>query len=427
MNEIESIIKRSRDAAKTLHQESSHDLSDVADPSTNQRITSWKRAQTTLEHPVHRLMSRVGGFPPALARYFIAAYSRTGDVVLDPFCGKGTTLFEAARLGRSAFGSDIAPDAVICARAKLSPISVMDVAEYIENVHLPRVNVKVPEDVRIFYHPDTLKQLLGFRRILARDASGKSKRARIATFVTGVLLGILHGHSRVSLSLPCNQAFGMSPNYVRRYVREHGLTRPRRDVRKCLLERALTFLPLPAEMAPSIVRQASATRCDRLISTHRNKAKLILTSPPYLNRQTYLKDAWLRLWFLGEKPAELRRQSFETSNVPRFVELMREAILAMSRSLAPSGRLILVCGRAGIDVAARRESIRVGDLCLLASQAPTVKGLFVPERIINDQAPLNRGSYFAVHRGVRIGDNGDVEKRLGEDEIVILKRTKKDS
>jgi DNA modification methylase len=50
--------------------------------------------------------------PPKLLERIILASSNAGDVVLDPFCGCGTALAEAERLGRQWIGIDIAPTAI---------------------------------------------------------------------------------------------------------------------------------------------------------------------------------------------------------------------------------------------------------------------------------------------------------------------------
>ncbi|WP_216824784.1 DNA methyltransferase [Salinigranum rubrum] len=48
---------------------------------------TWREAPRTWGNPLHKLAPYVGGFPPALAHYFIDRYSEPGDTVLDPFCG----------------------------------------------------------------------------------------------------------------------------------------------------------------------------------------------------------------------------------------------------------------------------------------------------------------------------------------------------
>ncbi|MFY9280746.1 MAG: site-specific DNA-methyltransferase, partial [Bacteroidia bacterium] len=47
--------------------------------------------------------------PVALPEFFIKAFSDAGDVILDPFCGSGTTLVAAHRLGRRGFGVELSP------------------------------------------------------------------------------------------------------------------------------------------------------------------------------------------------------------------------------------------------------------------------------------------------------------------------------
>ena len=74
----------------------------------------FKEADTT-KH-VHRLHPYKGKFIPQLVEYFLDAhtdafkrdvYFHPGDIVLDPFCGSGTTLVQANELGMHAIGTDI--------------------------------------------------------------------------------------------------------------------------------------------------------------------------------------------------------------------------------------------------------------------------------------------------------------------------------
>ena len=68
---------------------------------------------------MHTMCSYQGMFPARLAHFFIQSYSRPGDVVLDPFSGRGTTGLQARAEGRVAFVNDLSPLAYILTKAKV--------------------------------------------------------------------------------------------------------------------------------------------------------------------------------------------------------------------------------------------------------------------------------------------------------------------
>ena len=49
---------------------------------------------------IHQMTAYLAMFPPNLPHYFIKRFSKAGDLVFDPFSGRGTTAFEACRMGR---------------------------------------------------------------------------------------------------------------------------------------------------------------------------------------------------------------------------------------------------------------------------------------------------------------------------------------
>lgn len=423
VDSVAEILRHARIIADSVPSESSLDLPPVSRGAGHSLIQPWRRHNATLDHPLHRMMSRVGGFPASLARYFVAAYSTPGDFVLDPFCGKGTTLLEAACLGRNVIGGDIAPDAVIVSRAKSQHVTVAAVASYIESLPSGGIDGDVPDDVALFFHRTTLRRILAVREKLLDDLESR-RHGRAATFACGVLLGLLHGHSKLSLSLPCNQAFAMAPNYVRRYVKQHALKKPVQDVRRCLMDKALTLLPMPKQTGRSHVFQDSADRCDDYIRQATSRVQLILSSPPYLNRQTYIRDSWLRLWFLRSERSTQATATLETGSIRGFIARLQTVLPALDRALEAGGRAVLVCGRAKIPVNGKDQLIKVADLTLYALSVVDLDRALVPERLISDRKLMNRGSYFAVHRGhERIGGNKPT-KRFGEDEILVLRKSR---
>ena len=79
-----------------------------------EHLSVWPVAQQLArEQRRHRYLPESSAHPgkmlPALAREAISRFTRQGELVLDPMCGIGTTLVEAAHLGRQAIGVELEP------------------------------------------------------------------------------------------------------------------------------------------------------------------------------------------------------------------------------------------------------------------------------------------------------------------------------
>src|SRR4051795_10470984 len=81
----------------------------------------WKDQQRLWGHSYHPMCSYIASFPAALTHAFIARYSRPGDVVVDPFSGRGTTPLQACAEGRIGAGNDLNPLAHLLTAAKVDP------------------------------------------------------------------------------------------------------------------------------------------------------------------------------------------------------------------------------------------------------------------------------------------------------------------
>ena len=65
-----------------------------------------------------------GNWSPYVPRNLILRYSKNQDIVLDQFVGGGTTLMEAALLGRRGIGIDINPDAIKISSKNISELNM---------------------------------------------------------------------------------------------------------------------------------------------------------------------------------------------------------------------------------------------------------------------------------------------------------------
>ncbi|MGE5579477.1 MAG: DNA methyltransferase [Bacillota bacterium] len=300
-----------------------------------------------MDHSLQSLMARTGSFPLSVPAEAIERLCKSKSIVFDPFCGKGTTLLAAKILGHEAYGMDVAPEAVICSLAKVVHVEPGDIEAYVSSLPDPQASIEnVPDSVRVFFNDVTLGRVISVRdRLLSDMLSGEEAMRSKATFVLGCLLGILHGHSSFSLSLPCSHAYSMSPGYVAKYARDHGLQPPVRDVKACLLAKARRCLrDLIPEPTLYGVRSGSALECSSVFPELVGRVDVVITSPPYLNAQTYAKDNWLRMWLLNVDRRDGRSRYIETGSVTVYGRLMRTVFAQLSLMLRKGGYLVCVAG-----------------------------------------------------------------------------------
>ena len=67
-------------------------------------------------------------FPTHFADGVVADYTKPGDIVLDPFAGRGTAVFSAAHQGRQGIGIEINPVGWVYGKTKLGPAGQPEVA-----------------------------------------------------------------------------------------------------------------------------------------------------------------------------------------------------------------------------------------------------------------------------------------------------------
>ncbi|HVT90652.1 MAG TPA: DNA methyltransferase [Tepidisphaeraceae bacterium] len=82
-------------------------------------VMGWQYTQNTF-HPTQK--------PVPILRTLIEAFSSLGDLVLDPFCGSGSTLVAAQEAGRSSIGIELDPEYAQIARERLSVVSRLTAA-----------------------------------------------------------------------------------------------------------------------------------------------------------------------------------------------------------------------------------------------------------------------------------------------------------
>jgi site-specific DNA-methyltransferase (adenine-specific) len=330
------------------------------------------------------MCSYLASFPAALPHAFIARYSRPGDVVLDPFSGRGTAPLQAAAEGRIGIGNDLNPLAHVLTGAKLEPATPAEARTRLLALRLawnadaaawqalgeraatrpghpsafvPAAGVgggpdarseALPDEIALAFHPRTLGQLLFVRSQLRLDD-------RADRFLAGALAGIVHGKTPSYLSTIMPNTFSMAPRYVRDFVSRTGYEPPRRDVFDALsakLDR-LYRQPLPTTTGVALLGDArTAGRRTRAALRARglpDRVRLVVTSPPYMRVLKYGYYNWLRTWLLGFDAHAIDAELDDAHQREPYLAFLREVLADLRPALTDDGIAVLVIGDVETD------------------------------------------------------------------------------
>src|SRR5439155_11232550 len=127
-------------------------------------VNEFWTAKQRQAHSLHEISYRAC-FKPQLPRFFIERLTQPGESVYDPFMGRGTTPLEAALLGRVPCGCDLNPLSAVLTRPRLRPPLLDAVAERLREIDF-RARVVFPENLLVFFHPDTLRQIASLKQYL---------------------------------------------------------------------------------------------------------------------------------------------------------------------------------------------------------------------------------------------------------------------
>ncbi|MGH9450790.1 MAG: TRM11 family SAM-dependent methyltransferase [Terriglobia bacterium] len=103
------------------------------------------------DRPGHDWYRFVLSFPPHLVREYINRFGvRQGQIVLDPFCGTGTTLVECKKLGIESIGVEANPMACFASQVKVDwsvdPAGLLNHARSVAKKTLARLQAEGVED-----------------------------------------------------------------------------------------------------------------------------------------------------------------------------------------------------------------------------------------------------------------------------------------
>lgn len=278
-------------------------------------------------------------FPAPVPKFLIALLTNSGDVVLDPFGGKGTTCVEALKQNRFFYYNDLNPfatditssiiRAIRCSsidRSLLSKIhdtntvilqlksetckfdivveketSQEDLLKYYpENIKECLVNLNVSCEALFWYHPDTLIELLGVLELISLDNADNSDLYVIKKFAFISILKEVcsqRGHFTY-ITDNCRPKKLIYCNVVLAYLSM--LERIELSINELLKQDSILAQreSLAHIIDNSYIHMGDARKLEWIVN---ESIDLVITSPPYLCAQDYIKTMRLNNLFFQNK------------------------------------------------------------------------------------------------------------------------------
>lgn len=324
-------------------------------------------------HNLHEISYRAC-FKAELPRFFIEYLTAPGELVYDPFMGRGTTLLEAHLLGRAVAGNDVNPLSRMLVEPRLQAPDLQTVEQRLAELDLSGAEADDADPLLVFYHPRTLAEINGLKRwFAARQETGGLDLTD--KWIRMVALNRLTGHSSGFFSvytLPPNQAVSVESqrkiNLKRDQVPDY------RDTKKIILKKSRSLLKMGSGgrlAAEPILSTGAASQTSHLADA---SVSLIVTSPPFLDVVNYQQDNWLRCWFAGIDADTVKIDKHRT--LDDWEGFVRRSFEEFVRVVKPGGHIAFEVGE-----------VRHGTVLLERHVAKAVAGLPLDLLgvIVNDQ------------------------------------------
>ena len=281
-------------------------------------------------------------YKPQLPKFFIDLFTKSGDIVYDPFAGRGTTLIEAAILNRNIISNDINPLSRILTEPRLNIPTIQQIEERLNQIQFKDSNADI--NLSMFYHKDTESEIVCLRNEL--DSSNF-----IDNWIKMVCTTRLTGHSAGFFSgytLPPNQATTQKGQVL--INQKLGISPPYKNTKEIILKKSKA---LQRNLSPSLIQQLFEVGKNAIFSSKDSKntfhipnesVRLTVTSPPFLNIVRYASDNWLRCWFNSIDSRQVEKEIVSCRTVSQWSKMMSFVFDELYRVTLPGGWIAFEVG-----------------------------------------------------------------------------------
>ncbi len=329
-------------------------------------------------HKLHSLCSYPSKLKPCIANILVNYFSKEGDVVLDPFSGSGTVVFEACNSGRIGIAVDLSPFAYRLSSAKTNVPSKKQMLQAIKQLdaYILANSKKIPienidKEIKSFYHIKTLKEIVCAKRFCLENP--QKIETNVIHFLWSAIAHLLHGNRPYALSRRSHNIIPIPPKGDAIY--------------KSLivsLKSKIERIYEPLDEKYTIGKAFCASAFDLPVSD--SSIDVIITSPPFLGTTDFLRHNRVRLWFAGWDISYQKTKKDDFLESKKTMDIYSELLTEFYRVLRPHSLLIFHLGVVkNVDMAKeisslskkagfRTEDIIYEDVTRLESHGRTDRG-----------------------------------------------------
>jgi DNA modification methylase len=307
--------------------------------------TSKQRQASSLHEISYRAC-----FKPQLPDYFIQKFTNAGDLVYDPFGGRGTTALQAALHGRKIIQNDINPLSIILTKPRLIPPSIDQIDKRLRSIDLDMKSTAVDLDLKMFFEEKTLNEIINLRNYFIDKNLSKSGD-NIDEWIQMVATNRLTGHSSGFFSVytfPPNQAVSQKAQ-IR--INEKRKQKPQyRDTKSIILKKSKSLLRNINSLEHRNLLNASKEAifltkpANETSEIKDNSVNLVVTSPPFLDIVQYAQDNWLRCWFNNFNAEEIGSNITIPKDLESWNLVMEKVLEELFRVLTSGGKVAFEVG-----------------------------------------------------------------------------------
>lgn len=311
-------------------------------------INEYWTSKQRQANSIHEISYRAC-FKPQLPRFFIELLTKEGDIVYDPFAGRGTTVLEAALLNRNIISNDINPISTILTRPRLFIPDINELKKRLDTIQVNK-NLKSDIDLSMFFHKETLSEILSIRQYLI-DRKNKNLNDNLDEWIRMVSTNRLTGHSSGFFSaytLPPNQA--VSPERQIKINSQRNSEPEYRNTKEIILKKTKSLIRnLDSEKNARLKKIGDQSlflnedaRNTKQINN--DSVTLTVTSPPFLDVVQYVSDNWMRCWFNNINEEAISKKITMSKKIEDWNNVMNEVFKELFRITKPNGYVAFEVG-----------------------------------------------------------------------------------